>query len=62
MPYTPSGEAGSPSPKWLHCGEKDPYGAWRSPVARLLWEQEVPGSNPGAPTVLCGYMQLLSQR
>ena len=28
--------------------EKD-FGAWRSPVARLLWEQEVPGSNPGAP-------------
>ncbi len=26
-------------------------GAWRSPVARLLWEQEVPGSNPGAPTI-----------
>ena len=26
------------------------YGAWRSSVARLLWEQEVPGSNPGAPT------------
>ncbi len=25
-------------------------GAWRSPVARLLWEQEVLGSNPGAPT------------
>ena len=24
---------------------------WRSPVARLLWEQEVPGSNPGAPTM-----------
>src|SRR6185436_14910889 len=24
-------------------------GAWRSLVARLLWEQEVPGSNPGAP-------------
>jgi hypothetical protein len=24
-------------------------GVWRSPVARLLWEQEVPGSNPGAP-------------
>ncbi len=22
-------------------------------LARLLWEQEVPGSNPGAPTVLC---------
>src|SRR6185436_18991993 len=26
-----------------------PSGAWRSLVARLLWEQEVPGSNPGAP-------------
>src|SRR5471030_2387592 len=24
-------------------------GAWRSLVARLLWEQEVPGSSPGAP-------------
>ena len=26
-------------------------GAWRSPVARLLWEQEVGGSNPLAPTI-----------
>ena len=26
-------------------------GAWRSPVARLLWEQEVPSSNLGAPTI-----------
>ena len=25
-------------------------GAWRSLVARLLWEQEVGGSNPSAPT------------
>src|SRR4051794_41766016 len=24
-------------------------GAWRSLVARLLWEQEVAGSNPAAP-------------
>jgi hypothetical protein len=24
-------------------------GAWRSPVARLVWDQKVPGSNPGAP-------------
>ena len=26
------------------------FGAWRSLVARLPWAQEVPGSNPGAPT------------
>ena len=26
-------------------------GAWRSLVARLLWEQEVPSSNLGAPTM-----------
>jgi hypothetical protein len=28
------------------------FGAWRSLVARLPWAQEVPGSNPGAPTNL----------
>ena len=29
-----------------------PHGAWRSLVARLLWEQDVGGSNPLAPTEL----------
>jgi hypothetical protein len=27
-----------------------PRGVWRSPVARLLWEQDVGGSNPLTPT------------
>src|SRR5215208_1630853 len=36
---------GGPAPDYTR-----PHGAWRSLVARLLWEQEVPGSNPGAPT------------
>jgi hypothetical protein len=44
---SPSVSRGSPNPpKQL---QQTYYGVWRSPVARLLWEQEVPGSNPGAP-------------
>jgi hypothetical protein len=27
------------------------FGAWRSLVAHLLWEQRVAGSNPAAPTI-----------
>ncbi len=27
-------------------------GAWRSLVARIVRDDEVPGSNPGAPTIL----------
>ena len=29
------------------------HGMWRSLAARLLWEQEVRGSNPRIPTI-CG--------
>jgi hypothetical protein len=29
---------------------RDSIGAWRSPVARMLWEHDVAGSNPAAPT------------
>ena len=37
--YPPSGEARFPKPDtWLHGRKKYPYGAWRSSVARLLWE------------------------
>ena len=36
-----------------------PDGAWRSLVARVLWEHEVPGSNPGAPIDL-RYLHVLA--
>ena len=38
-----------PDPQRVHTPYLSSHGAWRSLVARLLWEQEVPGSNPGAP-------------
>ena len=28
------------------------FGTWRSLVARLLWEQDVAGSNPVVPTIV----------
>ena len=37
-------------PPGYHKMQRTPLGAWRSLVARLLWEQEVPSSNLGAPT------------
>ena len=33
---------------------KSLFGAWRSLVAHLLWEQDVGGSNPLAPTMFAG--------
>ena len=39
----------TPEEAWQN-GDMFPFGAWRSLVARLPWAQEVPGSNPGAPT------------
>jgi putative copper export protein len=35
-------------------------GAWRSLVARVLWEHEVPGSNPGAPILVVRYLHILA--
>ena len=35
------------TPLWTH-------GTWRSLVARLLWEQDVAGSNPVVPTTYAG--------
>ena len=37
-------------------------GAWRSPVARLLWEQEVLSSNLGAPIILINTISRLTGR
>ncbi len=36
-------------PRQRGLSSRAPGGAWRSLVARLLWEQEVLGSNPSAP-------------
>ena len=38
------------------------FGAWRSLVARLPWAQEVPGSNPGAPTNFLKSLHVFNRR
>ena len=42
--------------KALYCLFVD-VGTWRSLVARLLWEQDVAGSNPVVPTIYAGVVQ-----
>jgi hypothetical protein len=42
--------------KWSVIRRGIPFGAWRNMVARLLWEQEVAGSNPVAPTIIFSQM------
>lgn len=32
-------------------------GVWRSLAARLVWDQEVGGSNPPTPTILAGFFK-----
>src|SRR5258708_3906400 len=44
--YEPGPRVGR-APVALDCGAAGRSAAW---LARLLWEQEVPGSNPGVPT------------
>ena len=58
-PAGPAGKRPHPARVTYRAGEvknRDPYGnavflgVWRSLVARLLWEQDVGGSNPLTPT------------
>src|SRR6185436_6700968 len=39
-------------PRRLNVSTSSKHGVWRSPVARLVWDQEVAGSNPAAPIEL----------
>ena len=36
------------------------FGTWRSPVARLFWEQDVGGSNPLVPTITKPQVRFMS--
>ena len=38
--------------RFPQCPQKNYFGMQRSPVAHLVWDQGVPGSNPGIPTTM----------
>ena len=40
---------------------KSLIGDWPSPVRRLLWEQEIVGSNPTFPTISCSVSSVVEQ-
>ena len=55
LPHAPSDVSiglcsGDRNPKWVCCPAHTPPGRSAAWLARLLWEQEVPSSNLGAPT------------
>ena len=51
---------GSAASAQIRCG-RSTDGVWLSLVERLVWDQEVPGSNPGTPTTFLR-MEMLTYR